>query len=178
MISRDEWTYDRDAMLIKLRSEGMKRGEIADHINFQTGSAFTRSAVCGRIDRLFLANKSRRTPEEIAATKLARYERHNDKRREETRLKRIAAGLSPEFKRPRKSKPEPALKVVFRAEEVTAENVHGIMALEDWHCRYQLNDSQSEPIFCGAHVVDGKSWCFKCCGVVFQPPQARTRRAA
>lgn len=180
-LGKNSWTDERIALLTTLRSEGtMKRGEMADHINFQTGSEFTRSGVCGKIDRLFPIATPKRTLEERAAVKRARQDRRNDQRREEGRQRRLDAGLpaNPDWKRAAQRRRDPGLKVVFRAEEVAAANVHGIVNLEDHHCRFMTNDDCANPVFCGGQVAAGKSWRFNHCAIVFAPPSERRRSAA
>jgi hypothetical protein len=88
------WTDARIALLTQLREEGkLSRPKIAAFINAQTGSNFTKGAISGKIDRIFPVEKPRLTPEQRAFNKAECKRVYNQRKRDETRAKRVAAGL-------------------------------------------------------------------------------------
>lgn len=150
----NDWTDERVAILVRMREEGVKRGAIADAINKETGSRFTRSAICGKIDRLFPAAKPVKTPEERAATLKERRERGAAKKRAKRAAEREAAGRAP---KPQQTRIQPALVVVEpRPEDFPEARVHGIDALESHHCRFECSGDDfnpAEPVFCGLPIL-------------------------
>lgn len=159
-----DWTEDRIAILVRMREDGVKRGAIADAINKQTGSKFTRSAICGKIDRLFPAAKPVKTPEERAATLKARRERNAAYKRARRAAAREAAGLAP---KPQPAPIQPALVVVeTRPEDFPEARVHGIDALEPNSCRFECSGDDfnpAEPVFCGLPILANSKFSY-CAG--------------
>lgn len=158
------WTEERIALLVKLREENVGRRKIAELINEQTGSSFTKASICGKIDRLFTAAKPTKTPEERAATLLAQRERDREK-------KRRARQASAAKLRPRR--PNTFKVVEFRPEDFTEHNVSEVRNLEAHHCRWPVNDDMAAPIFCGLHVIKDTSWCSGHAGIVYRPLDRR-----
>ncbi|WP_029581977.1 GcrA family cell cycle regulator [Bradyrhizobium sp. URHD0069] len=180
-IHREEWTEERIALLKELREAGVQRGEIADRINKQTGSNFTRSAICGKIDRLFPAAHPKKTEEEKAATKRAQRDRDKKLARERRLERRLAAGLPVDMpRRAAKFSVNPGLKIVaFRPEDFRSANVHGVDALESHHCRFICNDDMSAPVFCGLPMLTNSKFSF-CAGhhIICTGPGTASERAA
>ncbi len=69
------WTEEQISILVEEHGIGTRRRYIAQIINTRTGSSFTKSAICGKIDRMFPAAKPVKTEEEKAATKARQRER-------------------------------------------------------------------------------------------------------
>jgi len=57
------WTTERVGLLVRLWDESVRTRLIAERINAQTGSAFTKNAVIGKANRLGLS-KPRERPEQ------------------------------------------------------------------------------------------------------------------
>lgn len=170
-----DWTEDRISILVQLRNEEWKRGAIADEINRRTGAAFTRSAVCGKLDRIFPAAKPIKTAEERAETIRARNERSMLKKREARAAERAARGDVPKPARERVARPTlaPALAVVaINPDDFKDARVHGMEALEPHHCRFICNDDLREPIYCGLPILARSkfSWCSHHHAVLTQQP--------
>jgi hypothetical protein len=163
------WTQERIDLLIQLRSDKLSRAAIADEINLRTGSIFTRSAVSGKIDRIFPAAKPKKTPEELAETRRQQRLREAEKKRQRRLTEKVPAGFA-------SPAPAPKLEVVIpRPEEFPDARIHGLAALETYHCRFICNDDMSAPVYCGLPVIDKTSWCSGHHAQVFTP---RIRKAA
>jgi hypothetical protein len=137
------WTNVRVALLIRLRGEGIKRWKIADIINIETGSNFTRAAVSGKIDRIYTAANPKKTPEEKAATIRAQRERDNEKKRQERKARLEASTATLKQIRPRPFICQPApdiqpLNLTFAQLEPG-----------DNRCRYSYGDDPKQMVFCG-----------------------------
>jgi hypothetical protein len=166
------WTEERVALLIHLREEKLSRAEIAERINKETGSAFSKSAICGKIDRIFLAARPIKTEEEKAATRQKQLDRDRLKKREA----RLKANPHIDMNRRRAAigRVDPGLAVVaFKPEDFTDANVHGLENLEPHHCRWIIGDDTRNPTFCGLHILDGSSYCSGHHRIVWVPPQKR-----
>lgn len=174
----NDWTDERVTILVRMREEGVKRGAIADAINKETGSKFTRSAICGKIDRLFPAAKPIKTPEERAATLKARREREAAKKRARRAEAREAAGMAP---KPQQTPVQPQLVLVEnKPEEFPEARVHGIDALERHHCRFICNDDMSAPVYYGLPILANSrlSYCAGHHQICVAPPKAQGGIAA
>lgn len=164
------WTEERVALLIKLRATGTSRRGIASEINTRTGSQFTKSAICGKIDRLFPVAKPRKTDEEKAAAIRAQRDRENARKREQTRQRRIAVGVNPDIHP--KARP-PVLRVVKAVPRHLT-----LLELTDETCKYECSGS-TEPrdfTFCGNPVHTG-SYCGEHHFLCTRPPFALRDRA-
>lgn len=169
----ETWTEEQVSLLRLFHSQGMHRGAMADEINRRTGSKFTRSAVCGKIDRLYPAAKPIKTEEEKAATKAAREARYNEARRERRAQQRATF-------RPRPG-PAPILTVVqTNPDDHPEARVYGIDALERHHCRFICNDDVSEPVYCGLPIMANSRFSY-CAGhhrICVAPPKVQGSAAA
>jgi hypothetical protein len=167
----NDWTDERVSILVQMREQGVQRGAIADAINKQTGSNFTRSAICGKIDRLFPAAKPVKTPEERAETLKAQRERDAEKKRAKRAAEREAAGRA---SKPQQVPIQPVLVVVeTKPEDFPGARVHGVDALERHHCRFICNDDMSEPVYCGMPIMANSRFSY-CAGhhrVCVAPPK-------
>lgn len=177
----NDWTEERIAILVQLREEGMKRGAIADAINKQTGSDFTRSAICGKIDRLFPAAKPIKTPEERAETLKAQRERDAEKKRAKRAAEREAVGRAP---KPHQAPIQPALVVIeTRPDDFPEARIRGIDALEANNCRFECSGDDfnpAEPVFCGLPIMAGSRFSYCACHhqLCVAPPKVTGSAAA
>lgn len=156
----ETWTEEQVALLRLFHSQGWRRGAMADEINRRTGSKFTRSAVCGKIDRLYPAAKPIKTEEEKATTKAAREARYNEARRERRAQQRAT------FK-PRLA-PAPVVLTVVQPDpnDHPEARVHGIDALERSHCRFECSGDDfnpATPVFCGLPILASSKFSY-CAG--------------
>lgn len=160
----NDWTEERIAILVRMREEGVRRGAIADAINKHTGSNFTRSAICGKIDRLFPAAKPIKTPEERAETLKAQRERDAEKKRAKRAAEREAAGRP---SKPQQEPIQPELVVVeTRPDDFPEARIVGIDALEPHHCRFECSGDDFDPaapVFCGLPILANSKFSY-CAG--------------
>lgn len=161
-----DWTPERIDILVQLRNDKWKRGAIADEINRRTGASFTRSAVCGKLDRIFPAAKPIKTAEERAETIRARNERSKLKKRAERAAERAAQGSAPKPNRVKTvSAPPPLAIVEVNPSDFPDARVHGVGKLEPHHCRFECTpDAEydpAHPVFCGLPILANSkfSWC-------------------
>lgn len=137
------WTVDRTEMLRKLWASGISFSSIAAEI----GVGVTRSAISGKVDRLGLIGRaainrtySKRTPEQIEATKREKGERRNERRRNQ-RMTIVKSAINIE---------------ALRCIEV--EPLHKNLAdLGRNDCRYPYGDGPYT--FCGNPQREGHSYC-------------------
>lgn len=176
IVVREDWTTERDAILVDERGRGTVRRVIADIINEKTGSHFTKAAICGRIDRLFPIAKPKKTEAEKAASREARRERDRlkkqrkreqgsptykaRKRREyAAREKREIVCIKPAHTNGNGMRVYKGVVVAMpklRCVEVEPRNLK-LIDLETSDCRFPYGDS--EITFCGHPVIDGSSYC-------------------
>jgi hypothetical protein len=160
-----DWTQERTAMLVQFRSEGMKRGAIADEINKRTGSKFTRAAICGKIDRMYPVAKPIKSEEAKAETKRLRLERNARTKREKRAAERAARGETPKTRQQRRAPAAPILAIVeVRPEDFPEARVVGIDALQPHHCRFICNDDMATPVYCGLPILSNSSRFSFCAG--------------
>lgn len=170
----NDWTEERVTLLVQMREQGVQRGAIADAINKQTGSSFTRSAICGKIDRIFPAAKPVKTPEERAATRKAQRERDRLKKRAKRATERKAAGLAPKSQQ---RAIQPVLVVVeARPDDFPEARIHGIDALEPNSCRFECSGDDfnpAAPVFCGLPILANSklSYCAGHHRICVAPPK-------
>jgi GcrA cell cycle regulator len=162
------WTEDRVALLIRLREENATRVDIAKQINEQTGSNFTKSAVCGKIDRLFPAAKPRKTEEEKAATYRKQLERDRLKKREARNkakppidMNRRRAALGRVVPEPYICQPAPGVAPLHIDME----------GLDDSSCHWPYGDNPFT--FCGHQVLGNLPYCAAHCRIAYLPPKSR-----
>lgn len=173
------WTEERITILVQMREQGVQRGAIADAINKQTGSMFTRSAICGKIDRLFPAAKPVKTPEERAATRKAQRLRDAEKKRARREAEKKAAGQA---YKPRQTVIQPELVVVeTKPEDFPEARIHGINALEPHRCRFECSGDDfnpAAPVFCGLPTFGKSSYCASHHRICVAPPKVFGSAAA
>lgn len=100
MAETNEWTAERFNLLTDLRAGGLShRQELADRINRQTGSAFTRNSICSKIHRTWGRDNPAIDADERAAAAREQRARDSDLRRERKNAVREAAGLPPIIER-------------------------------------------------------------------------------
>lgn len=170
------WTQERIGLLLALREQKMGRADIAVTINNRTGSQFTKSAICGKIDRLFPHEiKHRLTAEQRAENEKRSREKDVARQRENRRRKRAELGLPEDIRWCRQPvKVQPLAVVVFRPEDFTAHNVGSVADLESHHCRYPLHeDDPAAPVFCGLPKMERSSYCSRHHQIAWLPPQKR-----
>lgn len=168
----DTWTDDRIAILVAEHGKGTRRVAIAHILNESTGSTFTKSAVCGKIDRLFPAAKPVKTEEEKAATKARQRERDRLKKQK----RRAESGAKLRIKHHVKRKYETihivpangnsnAMRVIrsvttelgqFRCVETNPRHLT-LLDLEPGDCRHPYGDGPMT--FCGHPKRPGSSYC-------------------
>ncbi len=149
------WTNIRVALLIRLRGEGIKRGFIADKINKETGSNFTRSAVAGKIDRIYQAAKPNKTPEEKAATIRAQRDRDNEKKRLATQARLSAKQIT--INKAPSHPPRPFL--CQPAPDIQPRNLT-LFQLEKGDCRFPYGDDPALMVFCGHPIPEWQHLSF------------------
>lgn len=137
------WTADRTEMLRKLWASGISFSSIAAEI----GAGVTRSAIGGKLYRLDLGGRdtnprtySRRTPEQIEATKRRKAERRKERRRTQ-RVNTVKPTVNLE---------------ALRCIEVEPLHKH-LLELGPNDCRYPYGDSPYT--FCGHPQMEGHSYC-------------------
>lgn len=170
---RSTWTADQIALLISLREQNVSRREIAARINYATGSNFTKSAVCGKIDRIFPVSKPIKTVEEKAATRQARRQRDILKKRLR-RLKAKRSRSSAQCGTDRKaangiSRGLRPIPFIVSACDVEPLNI-SLLDLTPKQCRFPYGESAIT--FCGHQVIEGHSWCSGHARIVYQPRRA------
>lgn len=183
-----DWTDARIAILVDEHAKGTRRRYIAQIINSQTGSAFSKSAVCGKIDRLFPAARPVKTEAEKAATKARQRERDRLKKQR----KRSCAEFSTERKIKRKyesirivaangnSKAMRVIRTVttdqatLRCVEVDPRHL-SFAELGPKDCRYPYGDGPFT--FCGRPQLDGYSYCEGHKFLCWVPPRVLTDKA-
>jgi hypothetical protein len=185
----DTWTEDRVAILVAEHGKGTRRLFIAHILNEKTGSAFTKSAVCGKIDRLFPAEKPIKTEEEKAATKARRRERDRAKKQRE----RAESGVKPRAKRHAKHKYETvhivrangnsdSMKLtrsiktdqfIPRCVEIEPRHLT-LIDLEPNDCRYPYG--YDTVTFCGHPKQAGSSYCVPHHHLCLEPVRVPIRR--
>lgn len=141
---RQEWTDERIEMLKGGCADKMPMADIADRINRNTGSGFSRNAIIGKADRMGL-HKNRPKP----APK--------PKPRAERKFVFVApplqSNMRPDLVRAivRRPPPGPFLGIA-------------LLDLKPEHCRYPRGgDEPGEPIlFCGQPKKKGSSYCAAC----------------
>lgn len=122
--------------------------EIARAINKQFGTSYTRNAVIGRAARLGLVSPApKRSPEEIAATRLARQQRANAKRMQQRREAGIPAAAPRAARRQRQATP-------MLCEPVEP---HGVSIVDVRGCRWP--DGDGPFTFCDHPKFGSSSYC-------------------
>ncbi|HXJ59415.1 MAG TPA: GcrA family cell cycle regulator [Verrucomicrobiae bacterium] len=159
------WTLEQSDALRGFVGEGFSYSETAHKINAQFGTAYTRNSAIGRANRIGLACPVRpgggtvkRSAEEKIAARIERNRRAN------ARYHAKMASRKPidevEFERKQAARESIEHYIAASIEELSEDNVRGIAALGDRHCRYPLNDDMSNPIFCGQRTfTEGASYC-------------------
>lgn len=165
-----EWTDVRIAILVEEHGRGTRRRSIAQIINRATGSTFTKSAVCGKIDRLFPAAKPIKTEEEKAATKARQRERDRLKKQRKRGSQSSAEfGVARRIKRKYESVRivsangnSKAMRVIktfttdqaaLRCVEIKCETSFADVT----GCRY--TDGDGPFLFCNGQQLAGSSYC-------------------
>lgn len=154
-LSRSElirWTPEMDERLKQLvaRPHATYR-EIFPTLNKEFGTSFTRCAVIGRARRIGIgAPAVVHTPEEIAARRLARQQRHNAARRGR-RSHHGAAARAIRIPRP------PVEETIMRCAAVEALHV-SLLELEHQQCRWPYGEGVAIT-FCGHQKFNGFSYC-------------------
>jgi len=138
-MSSTSWTPNRIDTLRKLWAAGISFSEIAAEM----GGGITRSAIGGKLYRLGLGGRAdrihaKRTPEELEATKRAKYARRNERRRKVTVMK-PAVNLE-------------ALRCI------KVDPMHkSLIDLDPDGCRYPFGDNPFT--FCNRTQLEGHSYC-------------------
>jgi hypothetical protein len=139
-----EWTEARLELLKNLWAAGLSSRDAAAEINKTTGAKFTRSAVCGKINRMGLIGRRSRS-ETIKPAK------HDNRATLPRRRKGIVAPQDRQVKSPpiapREIKP-------FKVREI-----HGFAAER---CEYDAE--------CKSSPVKGRFFCEAHCTLVYLPP--------
>jgi GcrA cell cycle regulator len=150
------WTSERIALLKNRIDAGLSCAQIAREIGV------SRNAVIGKVNRLGLTLFRSITggrAERTGAPKIARpriVTQH-----------RILRALRA---------PQPQL--AFVEEVVDSANRCSLLELQQWHCRWPINDPGAEDFgFCGNRQVDGLSYCPAHSRMAYRPG-SRDRRAA
>jgi GcrA cell cycle regulator len=148
------WTAERIALLKSRIDAGHSCGQIAREIGV------SRNAVIGKVNRLGLSHFKTITggrSERTGAPKIARPRIVTQQRI----LRELRA--------------EPPL--AFVQEAVESANRCSLLELQQWHCRWPINDPGAENFsFCGNRQVDGLSYCPAHSRMAYRPG-ARERRA-
>jgi len=140
------WNEDRIETLKNLWAAGFSFSGIAAKI----GEGITRNAVCGKIYRMALPNRysneprsfTRRTPEQIEATKRAKAARRNEKRRSQrVTVVRI----------------RPVNLEALRCVEVIPQH-KSLLELDAGGCRFPYGDGPNYT-FCNHAQLEGFSYC-------------------
>lgn len=186
----DTWTEDRIAILIEEHGKGTARRAIADILNERTGATFTKSAVCGKIDRLFPAARPVKTAEERAATEARRRERDRLKKQR----KRAAAGARPRVKRTDQPRHKYAVRLVSANGNSNAMRVirSVVTGLPPLRCvdieplnltTYEINLGKQcefikghDGLHCGHPTQAGSSYCTPHHDLCWEPPRPKVDR--
>jgi len=134
------WTIDRTEILRKLLAIGVSFSGIAAEL----GEGVTRNMVCGKIHRMEFTGPGtyrRRTDEQIEATKRAKSERRNERRRSQrVTVVRVPVNLE-----------------ALRCVEVIPLG-KTLLELGPNECRYPFGDNAPYS-FCGHPQFEGSSYC-------------------
>jgi GcrA cell cycle regulator len=153
--NRPSWTDELDALLRKLVADGkLSIRAIAAEINMQMGTAFTKNAVCGAMNRRGLL---RVRPHGTTAPRAARAAK----------------------KRERASKYSPSLNPITGLFEavaipVTAKNIPFLD--RGTSCAWPTSGEGMNMLVCGNDTADGRSYCQFHNSVAYQPYE-RKRKA-
>jgi hypothetical protein len=151
------WTLEAKADLYALWKAGTCASEISDRLAETHRVVASRNAVIGVAFRAGLAFQGPRSPESLAAARLARRAarpaRTEDQRRRDRERKAAAKAARPApTPRPR---PEPA-----RPAEIPVSLRIPLMAIRDGSCRFIADDPRAGPATCCGHPsMSGSAWC-------------------
>lgn len=180
-----EWTEERFSLLAQLREMGIThRRQIADRINRQTGSHFTRNSICSKIQRTWGPDRPPRTQEQKDADLIARRNRDVLRAREKRAEKREREGRPPRTQvhttainitRMRLANPELKSEpfVCGEAPNVVPRDLT-LMELGNGDCRYPSGEGPNIR-FCGHPSLEGKSYCGPHKRLSYKPPIQRTK---
>lgn len=158
--------------LKKLRAEGLSASRIADAMAFKFNHFVSRSAVCGKADRLDLGLSSKET-QRFAARQMASRKRNKAKAEREASS---PPKPSTPLRRALEMAPEP-MPVTEPELVVDPKSRVGIEGLSKHQCRWPIGDPQEPDFhFCDQKQIGGISYCEFHARRAFQTPPTKSPR--
>lgn len=167
-IARCAWTPERDAILRKLKSDGLSSSYIAAHL----GGGATRNSVIGRAHRLGIATPRKYKPGMPADRdniKPLRIKRENPVARISTVTGLLKHGTgAPEIE----ALIQPEIELIAMAIPISRRVT--IMELTSASCRWPLGDPRDHGFrYCGADCDPARPYCDPHFRLAYQPAQPR-----
>lgn len=174
------WTEQQDALLREMHQEGYSASLIADSINRQHGTAYTRNSIIGRKYRLGLKGHARQAEKTKAPTPRHGRSGSRARNRKVTLAKtaeHLNAGCLPPqpATEPGRSYPSPDSGPAHLSSDSAPI---GLMDLTNTTCRWPVSETpEGEHLFCGAPA--DPSWERPYCAfhepLATNPPKAKER---
>lgn len=145
-----EWTKQEDEILIRLKKQGHSAAEIGAVVKR------SKSAVCGRVYRLGIAEKDYRPRAQYGSRVRAK--------------RRIKRGNIPSAVPPKRHYEKRAPRPRIMKPEIAPESKG--MTLDELPpnaCKYMAGDPREGGTFCGEKAVRGQSWCAYHYHIVYMP---------
>ena len=139
------WTAEHETTLGELLAKGFSHSQCAAKLNVLFGTGYTRNSSIGKAFRLGLSGNTyvhvRRSPEQIEATKRAKAERRNERRRSQPVSLVMVKRINLE---------------ALRCVEVEPQH-KSLIELDVDGCRYPFGDGPFT--FCNHTQLEGSSYC-------------------
>ena len=148
-----DWNDDRIELLRKYHEERLAFSLIADRINAETGSTFSRNACIGKAVRIGLQSRPKAPGPHVERMKHKREQPRTIRPKPRERLS-FSDSLAPDLD---------TLKEIDAMPPPSGFLAIAFLDLKPSHCRYPRGGTDGAPIlFCGQPKIDGSSYCAAC----------------